>query len=167
MIPVEKESAIADLLGRGLPQRRIASLVGVSRGTVGAIATGRRPVHLRRPAQQAEEPRRMGRCPTCGRQIMLPCLACAAGEGPHIMSPRPDDAGACQLDLHGEVRHRYERLRRYRQQARLDAIEADLDAWQEGRGDDELDLLPPFGAVDEPLERPDPSPEPDLELWEE
>jgi len=57
MISVAQETAIADLLARGVAQRRIAIEVGVSRSTVGAIATGKRPVHLRPPAEEPEEPR--------------------------------------------------------------------------------------------------------------
>ena len=66
-------------------QRSIALRLGVSRGTVNSIATGRRPDHA--PWQKAGEndvdecdfilptglPRR---CPQCGAKVMMPCLAC-------------------------------------------------------------------------------------------
>jgi len=105
------------------------------------------------------------------------------------MPPRPDDVEGCELELKGGEAERYEELRRRRRQERLDRIEADLDAWQEkgrrveagnppnglqevteeteGGGEDELGLLPPFGEVPEALEAPDPSPEPDCELWDD
>ena len=63
-----------------LSQREIAKRLGVSRGTVGAIAGGRRRDCVRR-AEQGEAdfipptglPRR---CPGCGGLAQMPCLAC-------------------------------------------------------------------------------------------
>jgi hypothetical protein len=70
---------IQDLLSAGtLSQRKIAQHVGVSRGTVNAIALGKRPS---RP-----EPRHcdefcfpagpLERCPGCGGMVQMPCLLC-------------------------------------------------------------------------------------------
>ena len=57
----------------------------------------------------------LGRCPGCGRLIMLPCLACAVRESGN------DDFGetiheSCQLklELHDSELERYLRLRAYR-----------------------------------------------------
>lgn len=71
---------IRDLLaGGGLSQRKIAQRVGVSRGTVNAIARGKRPDYLprRQPADglipPSGPPRR---CPGCGGMVQMPCLVC-------------------------------------------------------------------------------------------
>ncbi len=81
---------IRRLLGEGrLSQRRIAREVGVSRGTVNAIAQGKRPDRPARPLRRVGEvvvpagPVR--RCPECGAMVYTPCLACqvrALGRGP-------------------------------------------------------------------------------------
>ena len=68
------------LLDKGtLSQRTIARRIGVSRGTVNAIAQGKRPDYsgLRRNADDfsppAGPPRR---CPGCGGMVLMPCLLC-------------------------------------------------------------------------------------------
>jgi len=74
-------SEVRDLLADGqISQREIARRLGISRGTVNAIALGRRP--------DRSSPRRQGpgdfvppagvptRCPTCGGKVQMPCLAC-------------------------------------------------------------------------------------------
>jgi hypothetical protein len=63
-----------------LSQRKIAERLGVSRGTVGAIASGQRGLFGREPgdgvgtvlmpAGPAE------RCAGCGYRVYLPCLVC-------------------------------------------------------------------------------------------
>jgi len=74
-------SEIRDLLAAGtLSQRKIAQLVGVSRGTVNAIARGRRPTHAARRSQRADgfimPHGRPQRCPGCGGMVYMPCLLC-------------------------------------------------------------------------------------------
>ncbi len=63
-----------------LSQRKIARQVGVSRGTVGAIAHQERPDYeARRRRQEAEFEFPTGpavRCPDCGAMTQMPCLAC-------------------------------------------------------------------------------------------
>jgi len=61
-------------------QRQIAKMTGVSRGTVIAIAKGRRKLTLRKTEMKEKknplprgEPRR---CPLCGAMVQMPCLAC-------------------------------------------------------------------------------------------
>lgn len=68
------------LLNEGsLSQREIARKTGVSRGTVNAIALGKRPEprRLRTAADEflapAGPPRR---CPGCGGLVRMPCLLC-------------------------------------------------------------------------------------------
>jgi len=81
------------LLGeRKLSQRAIAKATGVSRGTVSAIASGKRPDY--RPAIRDNElhfddpigpPEK---CPTCGGMVYMPCRLCQIRH--HIAKmPRP------------------------------------------------------------------------------
>jgi hypothetical protein len=71
---------IARLLFEGeLSQRQIARRLGVSRGTVQAIASGRRGLHGKAPAgdhsvSYGSSPAM--RCPRCGYRIHVPCLVC-------------------------------------------------------------------------------------------
>lgn len=63
----------------GLSQRKIARRLGVSRGTVNAIALDRRPDYEARhrrthPIIPPSGP--FVRCPTCGALAQTPCLAC-------------------------------------------------------------------------------------------
>jgi hypothetical protein len=98
MIASEVIREIERLLQRGeLSQRRIAAKVGVSRGTVGAVASGE---HAQRNARRTahherfEPPRGLPRrCPSCGRLVQMPCLACrlqklAAGRAASSDCPR-------------------------------------------------------------------------------
>ena len=70
---------IEDLLSAGtLSQRKIAQRLSVSRGTVNAIALGKRPCRTDR--QHADvfgfssgPPQR---CPGCGGMVHMPCLLC-------------------------------------------------------------------------------------------
>ncbi len=83
------------LLSEGqLSWRKIAGRTGVSRGSVHAIAHGRRTLRLRRPRDLDGSTRRdalghvkgaetaigfegpIGRCGQCGRRMVLPCRAC-------------------------------------------------------------------------------------------
>lgn len=79
--PLIKE--IDRLLKKGdLSQRKIAAKLHVSRGTVSAIANGRRGLYGRevgddelsslRPSTPPE------RCPRCGYRIYVPCLICSS-----------------------------------------------------------------------------------------
>jgi len=78
------EAALADeirrLLAEGrLSQRKIALRTGVSRGTVNAIALGKRVLRNRRREAAEEFPPLDGpasRCPSCGAMVRMPCLAC-------------------------------------------------------------------------------------------
>jgi hypothetical protein len=63
-----------------LSQRKIAERLGVSRGTVNAIARGKRPDYRARkrgPEEDFVGPRGpLTRCPGCGAMVEMPCLAC-------------------------------------------------------------------------------------------
>jgi predicted RNA-binding Zn-ribbon protein involved in translation (DUF1610 family) len=102
MIPQETIDQVRRLLGEGeLSQRKIAELTGVSRGTVNAIALGKRP-----ECQASEERRnvvvRPGgvpvRCPGCGGMVLMPCVACRvrAIRRQQRLAPREPRRGAQQ-----------------------------------------------------------------------
>jgi hypothetical protein len=69
------------LLKKGeMSQRKIAAQLGVSRGVVGAIASGRRGLFGRDPSDDHSAAHRATsppmRCPHCGYRIYQPCLIC-------------------------------------------------------------------------------------------
>ena len=81
MIATALIDEIRNLLRTGrLSQRKIARRIGVSRGTVNAIARGRRPNNPARRKQVAPgfaPPDGMPeRCPGCGGMVQMPCLFC-------------------------------------------------------------------------------------------
>jgi hypothetical protein len=81
MIRLAVVDEIQRLLDQGeLSQRKIALRLGVSRGTVNAIALGKRPDYrARQPSREGEFPSPCGpaaRCPSCGAMVYMPCLAC-------------------------------------------------------------------------------------------
>ena len=98
MLPTALIHEIDRLLKQGeLSHRKIAARLGVSRGTVSAIAAGRRglygkdsPDENSRSLSSASPPTR---CPRCGYRVFPPCLICEArqhkygpvnGECPHV-----------------------------------------------------------------------------------
>ncbi len=107
------------LLAEGkLSQRAIARTLGVSRGSVHAIARGKRPD--RQPAEPLEEIRWQGplaRCPECGGKVFLPCRACATRRAmARRRRPRwPETDEPLGLELNDEHRRRYEEVRRWRE----------------------------------------------------
>lgn len=81
MLSVEVVEEIERLLAAGcLSQRGIARRIGVSRGSVNAIAQGKRPDHqARRLTERDSLVVPSGppvRCATCGGLVQMPCLAC-------------------------------------------------------------------------------------------
>lgn len=81
MLSVYKLLEIHELLqAREISQREIARRLQVSRSTVAAVAAGRRPIEslLQRAAEQFpdDDAGPVGRCPTCGGKVMIPCRAC-------------------------------------------------------------------------------------------
>lgn len=108
------------LLATGaLSQRYIARLTGISRGTVGQIARGKRPDYPRRPPKPPKpvfEPGPPRRCPRCGGMVLMPCLACRVRE--IVDEPGRvvrDDDHPLRLDLRPDDRARYEEVRRNRE----------------------------------------------------
>ncbi len=108
------------LAERRLSQRKIAESIGVSRGTVGAVASGKRPDRLmpRRAADYDESLKPTGppqRCPSCGGMVYMPCRVCqtrAAMAKKRLpqwpFGPLEESLG---LELKGSYLRRYEQLR--------------------------------------------------------
>ncbi len=119
MLAASMVAEIRRLLGEDeLSQRKIARLTGVSRGTVDAIAAGRRPDYgPRKPAD--DEPQRPSgpprRCETCGGTVYMPCRLCALRRRLDTSRKvRPGDPRAEQplgLELRPGERTRYEEVR--------------------------------------------------------
>ena len=85
MLSLALVQEVRRLLDEGeLSQRKIAKKLGVSRGTVGAIASGRRGLYGREPDEEddslccIEVPPE--RCPSCGGMVYMPCVLCRARE---------------------------------------------------------------------------------------
>jgi transcriptional regulator with XRE-family HTH domain len=81
MLPLKCVEEIRRLLDEGeLSQRKIATRLGVSRGTVGAIASGRRGLYGRESDSESPdadlELLPAERCPRCGGRVHMPCLLC-------------------------------------------------------------------------------------------
>jgi transcriptional regulator with XRE-family HTH domain len=117
-----KESVVQEimrLLAEGrLSQRKIARVVGVSRGTVCAIARGKRLDRKARRNEKEAEERPLGppeRCPGCGGLVHLPCRACRLrkrlAQSPPPRLPDRANGSLIHLELREEHRRRYEQLR--------------------------------------------------------
>lgn len=82
MLPIAVVEEIARLVGEGnLSQRKIAARLGVSRGVVSEIASGRRGMHGREPELSTSAVNPQGpavRCAGCGYRVYLPCQICKA-----------------------------------------------------------------------------------------
>ena len=81
MIEPHLVEQVEQLLAKGkLSHRKIARFTGVSRGTIGAIATGRRCIQPRPTWPWEEEPMVPDvppqRCPQCGGMVYMPCRLC-------------------------------------------------------------------------------------------
>lgn len=116
---------VKQLLAEGRhSQRQIAQITGVSRGTVHALATGKRrdPPEAKPGGSHADEPPpgAVQRCNGCGALVQTPCLLCRVrrlvAEG---RLPRPKNAseGVLGLGLREEHRRRYEQVRKRREAA--------------------------------------------------
>jgi transcriptional regulator with XRE-family HTH domain len=78
MLPATLIAEIDHLLKEGqLSQRQIAKRMGVSRGTVSAVARGSRELHDEEPEIDSLEDAQPLRCPVCGYRVYLPCLVCS------------------------------------------------------------------------------------------
>ena len=59
-----------------LSQRKMSQQLRVSRGTISAIARGRRGLHGRESDNAATLASPPARCPDCGYRVYLPCVIC-------------------------------------------------------------------------------------------
>ena len=91
MLPTTLVHEIDRLLREGeLSHRKIAAHLGVSRGTISAIASGRRGLYGKEPFETysplvpSSPPTR---CPHCGYRIYLPCLICRIREHHQRQTP--------------------------------------------------------------------------------
>ncbi|MGQ9576125.1 MAG: helix-turn-helix domain-containing protein [Thermoguttaceae bacterium] len=93
MIPPWRVAEIRRLLAEGkLSQRQIARKTGVSRGTVNAIARGKRQDRIRRhepDGQFAPPSGPLRRCPGCGGMVQMPCLLCHVRALRKLCDPNP------------------------------------------------------------------------------
>lgn len=112
-------------------QRTVAKMAGVSRGTVGSIASGKRPDPPQpREAWQEELDERAGpprRCEVCGGLVYLPCRLCHVREvvARLPMDRDPDVPGeSTELELSDQHGERYQRVRALRIRAKRDSDEA-------------------------------------------
>ncbi len=80
MLELARVQEIRQLLAeKRLSQRKIATTLGVSRGTVLAIARGPHARETRPMTREEDLEERIGpveRCPTCGGRVIMPCLLC-------------------------------------------------------------------------------------------
>jgi transcriptional regulator with XRE-family HTH domain len=124
MLSTDLIGEIQRLLAEGkLSQRKIAKLTGVSRGTVGAVANGKRQVRPRQvdgwEAGLEPQPGPPQHCPGCGGLVYLPCRLCRTREflAAHPLPRLPSrPQGPLQLDLQEDHAARLRRLtaRRWR-----------------------------------------------------
>ena len=108
------------LAGGKLSQRKIALITGVSRASIAAIASGKRPDRpAPRPKPLQEPPRPAGppqRCPGCGGMVSMPCRAClsrawkARRTKPSILAGMATLDEPLGMNLRGGQRRRYEEL---------------------------------------------------------
>lgn len=109
------------LLAEGsLSQRRIAQLTNVSRGTVNAVARGKRRAYRCSWSDWEEPAGPLERCSKCGSLATTPCHACRVRELVAGDRVRPNSAqgdvrlGLALCDPH---RRRYEEVRRRRNES--------------------------------------------------
>jgi hypothetical protein len=80
MLPIGKVREVERLLAEGrLSQRKIAHVLGISRGVVSLIARGLRPDYEARQRDRDESAQQQGpieRCPGCGGRVYTPCRLC-------------------------------------------------------------------------------------------
>jgi transcriptional regulator with XRE-family HTH domain len=126
MIEENTVAEIRRLLAEGsLSQRKIAGLTHVSRGTVSAIASGRRPQYDGPTGDDWAEPTGPPvRCPDCGGMVYLPCQLCRVRKliAKRRRTPqdrtgqRKDAFEPIDLDLRPDHRARYEEVRAWRRE---------------------------------------------------
>ncbi len=110
------------LAEKRLSQRAVARLTRISRGTVAAIASGRRPDYPSCvDAAEEEPPGPPQRCPECGGLVYMPCRLCRArkmrANHPPAKPPIAEPDERPRLELRREHQIRYEEVHAWRRQA--------------------------------------------------
>ena len=129
MIASHLVEQVQQLLIEGkLSHRKIARLTGVSRGTIGAIALGKRRLRPRTMPLWEEEPLvpegPPQRCPQCGAMVYMPCRLCrthkAIATMPALraisMARLHQAIAPLGLNLKPVHQERYEEVRRWRRE---------------------------------------------------
>jgi len=129
MIAPEVVAEIRRMLIEGIvSQREMAKRTGVSRGTIGAVASGQRPDYdaARKPNEDSWETSSdpPERCATCGGMVYMPCLLCRLRKklveerNRRARNRAADVALWLVLELRPEHQSRYEEIREKRRQER-------------------------------------------------
>jgi hypothetical protein len=178
MIAPERVQQVRQLLAEGKhSQRAIARIIGISRGTVGAIASGkRRDARPRRDTCKVDEfSQPTGppeRCPGCGAMVYMPCRLCrtraakSSSSRPSILSATVPIEEPIGLDLTDEHRKRYEEVRR----RRLTAERTMLQPVEEEQPDFDSENVEPDFEDPVQIENPAPIEDPDFgnaEFWDD
>jgi hypothetical protein len=129
MIAPHLVEQVQQLLGRGkLSHRKIARITGVSRGTIAAIASGKRCIRPRTIVYWEDEPVVPDvppqRCPDCGGMVFMPCRVCrtrkamaaSAALRELIQSRARQPSVFLGLNLKPVHHARYEEVRRWRRE---------------------------------------------------
>lgn len=107
---------IERLLDSNLSQRKIAETLGVSNTTVSRVASRKRSqIDLSDQIDKAQGP--LVRCPKCGGRTRMPCAYCQITEIERTVKIYPADlqpAEEFRVELVGEQRRRYEKIRAWR-----------------------------------------------------
>ena len=127
MIPPSIIAEAKRLLAEGQTQREVARLLGISRGTIGAVLKGRRPNYADREDESRIDPNALkSRCGGCGALCVQPCLACrdrellkkAVGRRPEAVdSSRLPTTDALDFELRPDHRARLDEVRLRRLEA--------------------------------------------------
>lgn len=129
-------------------QRQIALRLGISRGSVGAIASGQRPDYENLRSGDDEEPgidsnAPKVRCGGCGGMVVMPCHACRdraalakAKRRPGVEKTDPDELN---LQLRPEHKARCEDVRQGRRAAENQAAGHELPSFALSHEDESID----------------------------
>jgi hypothetical protein len=119
MLALSLVEEIERLLTEGtMSQRKIAKRLGISRGTVAAIASGRRGLYGRDEESDDHDPHvhlsPPERCPICGYLVYMPCLVCGAREHQHWQKVWQSNGSAERMGIDREPQRMKARIRRRR-----------------------------------------------------
>ncbi|TWU22688.1 hypothetical protein [Bythopirellula polymerisocia] len=103
MLALETVMEVRRLLVEGhLSHRKIALQLGVSRGIVNSIASGRRGLHGRETTTNYsyDSPELVAqRCRGCGAMVYMPCLLCRARQY-RVRQQRDEPQHSCHRAIH-------------------------------------------------------------------